>query len=900
MVTIDADDFDDALVHYGTPRKSGRYPYGSGGNIVAVPTRNRDFLEMVKSLRAQGLTDTQIAQGMGMSTTDFRAKNSVAKNQHRQEQISEAWRLKEKGMGNVAAAAQMGVPESTFRSFLAQGAADKADILTQTADMLRRQVDEKKYVDVGVGVENQLGLSNERLKTAVSILKQEGYVVESIPVPQLGTDKETRVKVLAPPGETWGSIKKNQDNIRQIQEWSDDGGRSYTKIQPPLPIHPKRVQVVTKEDGGDKADGMIYVRPNVADTSLGLSPYGQVRIQVGNNHFLKGMAIYKDDLPDGVDLQFHTSKSDTGNPLDAMKPLQTDVTGKVSEDLPFGSVVRQMTNDKGKVTSVMNLMGNKETSGIEGGWNEWSSTLSSQMLSKQSPRLAKKQLDIAYNRQKVELDEIMALTNPVVKKRMLEDFADGADSAATHLKAASMVRQATKVILPINSLKDNEVYAPSFRDGETVVLVRYPHGGTFEIPELVVNKRNREGKKLLGDALDAIGINANVAQRLSGADFDGDTVIVIPNSTRGVKHSKPLEALKDFDPRSAYPAPEGMKKMSAKQKGTEMGKVSNLITDMTIRQAPHAEIVRAVRHSMAVIDAEKHPIDWKASARANGIKELTDKYQTPYRDSGRAGASTLISRAGSEKRLPNRVPRPMRDGGPIDPKTGERVYVPTGKKYLSKKGETLSTEKHKLLAVTKDARDLSSGTVIEAVYAGHSNRLKALANQARLESLKTPRIKVNSTAKKTYAAQVASLDSKLDIAKRNAPRERQAQIVGNAVYKQIVQANPDHDYSTKKKLKYQTLENARIRTGAKKTQIVIEPDEWDAIQNGAISTNKLNDILTNADPDKVKALATPRTQRLMTSAKSTKARTLLAQGYTRQEVADRLGVSLSTLDMAMA
>lgn len=899
MVTIDADDYDSTLVHYGTPRKSGRYPYGSGGNIVAVPTRNRDFLGMVKELRAQGMTDTQIAQGMGMSTTDFRAKNSIAKNQHRQEQISEAWRLKEKGMGNVAAAAQMGIPESTFRSLLTQGNADKEDVLTSTANMLRRQVDEKKYVDIGVGVENQLGISNERLKTAVAILKQEGYVVESIPVPQLGTSNETRVKVLAPPGETWGSIKKNQDNIRQIQEWSDDGGRNFIKAQPPLAINPSRIKVNYAEDGGDKADGMIYVRPNVKDTSLGLSPYGQVRIQVGKNHYMKGMAIYKDDLPDGVDLVFNTNKSDTGNKLDALKPLKADKEGKISEDLPFGSVVRQITNDKGKVTSVMNLMGSKETSGIEGGWEDWSNTLSSQMLSKQSPAFAKKQLDIAYNRQKTEFDEIMKLTNPVVKERMLQDFADGADAAAVHLKAAAMPRQATKVIIPINSLKDNEIYAPSFRDGEPVSLVRYPHGGTFEIPELVVNSKNREGRKLLGDAIDAVGINANVAQRLSGADFDGDTVIVIPNSTRKVKSTKPLEALKGFDPRTAYPAAEGAPKMSAKTKGVEMGKVSNLITDMTIRQAPHSEIVRAVRHSMAVIDAEKHPIDWNESKRQNGIKELTDKYQKPYRDTERAGASTLISRAGSEKHLPNRKPRPMSEGGPIDLATGERVYVPTNKLKLTPRGEELATEKHKLLAVTKDARDLSSGTPIEAVYAGHSNRLKDLANQARLESLKTPPVKVNPTAKRTYATQVASLDAKLDIAKRNAPRERQAQIVGNAVYRQKVQANPELESSTKKKLKFQSLETARIRTGAKKTQIVIEPDEWDAIQNGAISTNKLKEILSNADPDKVKALATPRTERLMSSAKTTKARQLLAQDYTRQEVADRLGVSLSTLDLAM-
>jgi hypothetical protein len=897
MVTIDEEDY---LEHYGTPRKSGRYPYGSGGNIVAVPTRNKDFLGLVREMRAQGLTDTQIAQGLGMSTTDFRAKNSVAKNAHRQEMITEAWRLKEqKGMSNVAGAAQMGIPESTFRSLLAPGAADKADILTSTADMLQRQVDEKRYVDVGVGVETQLGMSNERLKTAVSILKQKGYVVESIPVEQLGTGKETRVKVLAPPGETWGSIKQNQDKIRQIQEYSDDGGRTFNKIQPPLPVSVKRIKIVNAEDGGDKADGVIFVRPDVEDLSLGHNAYAQVRIQVGDNHYLKGMAVYKDDLPPGVDLVFHTSKAGTGNPLDSMKPLKTDASGKISEDLPFGSVVRQITKD-GKVTSAMNIMGTKETSGIEGSWEQWSSTLSSQMLSKQSPTLAKKQLDKTFDQQKKEFDEIMALTNPVVKKRMLQDFADGADSAAVHLKAHHLPRQATKVILPINSLKDNEIYAPTFRDGESVVLIRYPHGGTFEIPELVVTTKNREGRKLLGDARDAVGINAKVAQHLSGADFDGDTVIVIPNSSRKVKHSKPLESLKDFDPRSAYPGYEGMKQMSAKTKGVEMGKVSNLITDMTIRQAPHSEIVRAVRHSMAVIDAEKHPIDWHLSYRQNGIKALSDKYQAPYRETGRAGASTLISRARSDTRLPQRIPRPMKDGGPVDTKTGERVFVPTGRMRPGKKGLEPITEKHDLLSVTKDARDLSSGTPIESVYASHSNRLKSLANQARLEALKTPKVTVKPSAKTAYASEVESLNNKLAIAIRNAPRERQAQVVGNAMYKATLQANPELEYSTKQKLKYQILETARIRTGAKKTQIEITPREWDAIQAGAISTNVLDKILTNANPDVVKALATPRTQKLMTSSKTTKARQLLAQGYTRAQVADELGVSLSTLDLSMS
>lgn len=333
----------------------------------------------------------------------------------------------------------------------------------------------------------------------------------------------------------------------------------------------------------------------------------------------------------------------------------------------------------------------------------------------------------------------MALTNPVVKKKMLQGFSDGADSAAVHLKAAALTaRQATKVILPIPSLKDNEIYAPTFRPGETVVLIRYPHGGKFEIPELTVTDKNREAKRLLHDARDAVGINANVAKQLSGADFDGDTVVVIPNSSKLVKHDSPLLGLKDFDPRSAYPAYEGMKPMSPKLKGTEMGKVSNLITDMTVRQAPHSEIVRAIRHSMAVIDAENHPIDWKLSARVNGIKALSDKYQKPFREKDVAGASTLLSRAKSKQRVPELIPRHMKEGGPVDKKTGERIYVPSGRTRYTPNGEVTIEEVRPLLSITTDARDLSSGTPIESVYAAHSNRLKALANQARLESLRTP------------------------------------------------------------------------------------------------------------------------------------------------------------------
>ena len=79
---------------------------------------------------------------------------------------------------------------------------------------------------------------------------------------------------------------------------------------------------------------------------------------------------------------------------------------------------------------------------------------------------------------------------------------------------------------------------------------------------------------------------------------------------------------------------------------------------------------------------------------------------------------------------------------------------------------------------------------------------------------------------------------------------------------------------------------------------MITQKEWNAIQEGAISSTKLRSILDNADMDVVKELATPRPKLLMTNSKTVRAQTMLSSGYTRAEVASALGVSLSTLDEA--
>lgn len=823
----------DHLAHYGILRRSGRYPWGSGGNSSTPAQRSRKFLDIVASLKEKGMSEEQIAKGFGMTTTQLRDARSIARSEQKLSDIAMANRLKAKGMSNVEIGKRMGRPESTVRNLLADGEKEKVSILASTSDMLRNQVKEKTYIQVGEGVANSIGVSAEKLRASIAILRDEGYEVHSVQVPQTpGSNQKTTVKVLAPPGHTYKDVVTNMDKIQLIQQFSDDGGRSFAfGIEPPLSVHPSRLQIKYSEDGGDKADGVIYVRPGKDDISLGGAHYAQVRVQVGDGHYLKGMAIYKDDLPTGVDLQFNTNKSkkDIGtDKMAALKKLEDD------PENPFGSMVRQIykKDENGiprrelGVSSAMNLVNE------EGKWDTWSNTLSSQMLSKQSPTLAKQQLDRAYQSRKAELDEIMSLTNPAVKQKLLQSFSDDADAAAVHLKAAALPRQRNQVILPINSLKETEVYAPNFKPGEKVVLIRHPHGGTFEIPELTVNNRNAEGRKLLGNAPDAIGINSEVAKRLSGADFDGDTVLVIPNPATGgrIKTTAALKQLRDFDPQRDYKLPEGQKFKGNKQQ--MMGDVSNLITDMTIQGAKFDDIAKAVKHSMVVIDAEKHDLDWKRSAIENSIPSLKEKYQ----GAKNAGASTLISRASSRQDVPSRKQLSGKKG--IDPETGKKVYVRNKPDYVNKKGQLVTPmQRSKKLAETDDARTLLSkdgGTVIERVYADHSNKLKALANTARKEMIRTESLPYSPSAAKHYANEVAQLNAKLNIALKNKPLERQARLIADATVSERRRANPSMDRDEIKKLSYRALEVARVRTGAQRKTIKIEPQEWDAIQAGAI------------------------------------------------------------------
>lgn len=898
MYIVNEEDF---LMHEGRSKRdgapigSGRYPLGSG----EVPYQHQEgFRALVSDMKKEGMSEVDIAKYFGMNTKQLRAAITINKEEQTARNIAQVLKYKEHGYSNTEIAKMMNTSESNIRNWLKKSENDMIEISKATADILKDEVADKKYLDIGVGTEAQLGISKQKLDASIARLELEGYQVMTFRQEQVGTGKSTIMKVLVPPDTTYSDLLQNRNLVQPVGDhYSEDGGRSFLGILDPVSIDSDRLAIRYSEDGGKDKDGVIELRRGVEDLTLGNARYAQVRIAVDGTHYLKGMAMYSDDLPKGVDILFNTNKTKDVEKMDVLKSMKDD------PDNPFGASIRQFkyTDSKGEEhLSPINLVNE------EGDWAGWSKKLSSQFLSKQSEDLARTQLKLAYDLKNDEFKEIMSLTNPTLKKKLLAEFADSCDSDAVHLKAAALPRQASKVILPLTDISDSEIYAPSFKQGEKVVLIRFPHGGTFEIPELTVNNKVESANRLIPNAMDAVGISSKVAQKLSGADFDGDTVLVIPNNSGKVKVSKSLKDLENFDPQTRYPAYPGMPKVSEAtgfHKQQEMGRVSNLITDMTIQGASQSEIARAVRHSMVVIDAEKHNLDWRTSEKDNNISELKEKYQ----GGANRGASTIISKASSEARplekkelysTNNMTPEQLKDWN-----EGKKVYVETGR--TSYKTGKLRTNKSTKMAETDDPYTLTSGgskknpgTLMEATYAEHATKLKNLANQARKEVRTSGNQKYSPSAAKAYQEEVKSLDTKLNIALKNKPLERTAQTIANAIYREKKKENPDMDRDEEKKIKNQALAEARRRMGTtskKERDIPITPKEWEAIQAGAVSHNKLNQILANTDTDLIKSYATPRTKTGMTSAKIARAKSMLSLGYSQAEVADQLGVSVSTL-----
>lgn len=885
---------EDILMHYGVKRRSGRYPWGSGDNPYQ---HGGDFLARVEELQRLGKTEKQIADELHLSTTDLRMQVRVAKHERRALQADRARSLREDGKTLDEIASILGYAnDSSVRALLNENTAANKNKAQATAEILKKELAEKGAIDVGTGVERQLGVSTGVLQEALFILETEGYNRYGVGVPQVNDPKKrTITPVISVPEIDQREVYQNLDLVKSVGDYhSTDGGESWDKREYPASIDSSRVKILYSDEGGALKDGVIEIRRGVADLDLGDSHYAQVRILVDGTHYLKGMAMYSDDMPDGADIVFNTNKH-TGTPkMDVLKKIQDD------PDNPFGALIK--ANGQ---SHYIDADGNEKLSAInklkeEGDWDKMSKNLSSQFLSKQPIQLIKKQLDLTYADAADEFSEICSLNNPTVKRKLLLDFADECDSAAVHLKAAALPRQSTQVILPLNAMKETEIFAPNYRDGEKVVLIRYPHGGTFEIPELTVNNKNPTAVSVLGKNIrDAVGINPKVAERLSGADFDGDQVVVIPTGGRVKIQSTPaLKDLKDFDPKTDY-STEGKTGVRLLAKGAatqrQMGEISNLITDMTLKGATEPEIARAVKHSMVVIDAAKHKLDYRQSEKDNGIAELKKKYQGFDDETGHhGGASTLLSRRKQDVEVPER-----QGSGVIDPLTGKVVYKESGRTYVDPRtGKTVAaTTKVKRILAVDDVRSMSSGTLQEEAYADYANKMKDLANKARLEYKATPTLKRSASAAKAFEPEVNRLMAALKVAQLNAPLEREAQRIANARVKAKVQANNITDKDEISKIRRAAISDARNSTGAsgKRTRITISDGEWTAIQSGAISDTTLSEILRYAEPKTVRERATPRRTMQLSDARISRIKAMANSGHTNAEIAEALGISTSAV-----
>lgn len=885
---------EDILMHYGVKRRSGRYPWGSGDNPYQ---HGGDFLARVEELQRLGKTEKQIADELHLSTTDLRMQVRVAKHERRALQADRVRSLREDGKTLDEIASILGYAnDSSVRALLNENTAANKNKAQATAEILKKELAEKGAIDVGTGVERQLGVSTGVLQEALFILETEGYNRYGVGVPQVNDPKKrTITPVISVPEIDQREVYQNLDLVKSVGDYhSTDGGESWDKREYPASIDSSRVKILYGDEGGALKDGVIEIRRGVADLDLGDSHYAQVRILVDGTHYLKGMAMYSDDMPDGADIVFNTNKH-TGTPkMDVLKKIQDD------PDNPFGALIK--ANGQ---SHYIDADGNEKLSAInklkeEGDWDKMSKNLSSQFLSKQPIQLIKKQLDLTYADAADEFSEICSLNNPTVKRKLLLDFADECDSAAVHLKAAALPRQSTQVILPLNAMKETEIFAPNYRDGEKVVLIRYPHGGTFEIPELTVNNKNPTAVSVLGKNIrDAVGINPKVAERLSGADFDGDQVVVIPTGGRVKIQSTPaLKDLKDFDPKTDY-STEGKTGVRLLAKGAatqrQMGEISNLITDMTLKGATEPEIARAVKHSMVVIDAAKHKLDYRQSEKDNGIAELKKKYQGFDDETGHhGGASTLLSRRKQDVEVPER-----QGSGVIDPLTGKVVYKESGRTYVDPRtGKTVAaTTKVKRILAVDDVRSMSSGTLQEEAYADYANKMKDLANKARLEYKATPTLKRSASAAKAFEPEVNRLMAALKVAQLNAPLEREAQRIANARVKAKVQANNITDKDEISKIRRAAISDARNSTGAsgKRTRITISDGEWTAIQSGAISDTTLSEILRYAEPKTVRERATPKRTTQLSDARISRIKAMANSGHTNAEIAEALGISTSAV-----
>jgi hypothetical protein len=102
-----SENMDEDLAHYGMPRRSGRYPWGSGDDPYQ---HHEDFLGRIQELKKSNFTftdsegktwtgDNAIAKSMGLTTSEYRRQVSWANYERRLLDVQTAKSLREDGLG---------------------------------------------------------------------------------------------------------------------------------------------------------------------------------------------------------------------------------------------------------------------------------------------------------------------------------------------------------------------------------------------------------------------------------------------------------------------------------------------------------------------------------------------------------------------------------------------------------------------------------------------------------------------------------------------------------------------------------------------------------------------------------------------------------------------------------
>ena len=199
----------DYLMHYGTKRRSGRYPWGSGENPYQ---HEKDFMSRVQAWRKDGKTDKQIADivsdAMGLegeyrlSSGDIRAYYGIANDNRKLYLYKQIDTMTEDGLGDTEIARRLDLAnESTGRSMRNERARENASKVRNTVEFIKTQVDSKGPIDVGLGTETYLNLSKTKMDQVRAALDAEGYHIYGIGQPYAtNTGNQITMEIVCPPG----------------------------------------------------------------------------------------------------------------------------------------------------------------------------------------------------------------------------------------------------------------------------------------------------------------------------------------------------------------------------------------------------------------------------------------------------------------------------------------------------------------------------------------------------------------------------------------------------------------------------------------------------------------------------------------------------------------------------